>query len=120
MSIMIWPVQSYQYLIYLSHNIEIQIGKLGLVTFPKGTYVYTGSAKRNLYQRITRHLLIDKNLYWHINLILAYKQTKITKVTKSELSKCNLNADLKGKIIVKDFGNSDCKGNCNSHLKFIS
>tara|TARA_B100000315_G_scaffold227673_1_gene235805 strand:+ start:217 stop:558 length:342 start_codon:yes stop_codon:yes gene_type:complete len=113
-------MQSYQLYIYLSYNIEIQIGKLGLFTFPKGTYVYTGSAKRNLNQRITKHFLMDKNLFWHIDYLLANEHTKIINVTKSELSECDLNADLKGKIIVKGFGNSDCGENCNSHLKFIS
>ena len=110
-------MQSYQLFINLSQNIEIQIGKLGLFTFPKGTYVYTGSAKRNLNQRITRHFLKDKNLYWHIDYLLANEQTKIIKVMKSELEECDLNADIEGKTIVKGFGSSDCKKNCKSHLK---
>ena len=113
-------MQSYQLFIYLSQNIEIQIGKLGLFTFPKGTYVYTGSSKRNINKRISRHLSMDKNLFWHIDFFLANKQTKIIKVTKSELSECDLNTDVKGEIIVKGFGNSDCKENCKSHLKFIN
>ena len=112
-------MQSYQLFIHLSHNLEIQIGKLGLFTFPKGTYVYTGSAKRNLNQRITRHFLKDKNLYWHIDYLLANEHTEIIEVTKSEVSECNLNAGEKGEIIVKGFGSSDCGKNCKSHLKFI-
>ncbi len=113
-------MQSYQLFINLSQNIEIQIGKLGLFTFPKGTYVYTGSAKINIDKRIARHLSKDKNLHWHIDYLLANEQTKIIKVTKSELSECDLNTDVKGKIIVEGFGNSDCKENCKSHLKFLS
>ena len=112
-------MQSYQLFINLSQNIEIQIGKLGLFTFPKGAYLYTGSAKK-IDTRITRHLSKEKNLHWHINSLLANEQTKIIKVTKSELSECDLNTDVKGKIIVKGFGNSDCKENCKSHLKFIN
>ena len=113
-------MQSYQLFINLSQNIEIQIGKLGLFSFPKGTYVYTGSAKRNLNQRITRHFLMDNNLFWHIDYLLVNKYTKIMEIAKSELSECDLNADLKGKIIVKGFGNSNFGENCKSHLKFIS
>ena len=91
-----------------------------MFTFPKGIYVYTGSAKRNIDKRIARHLSKDKNLHWHIDYLLANEQTKIIKVTKSELSECDLNTDVKGIIIVKGFGNSDCKENCKSHLKFLS
>ena len=113
-------MQSYQLIINLSQNINIQIGKLGLFTFPKGTYVYAGSAKKNIDTRITRHLSEDKNLHWHIDYLLANEKTKIIKVIKSELSECDLSAHVKGKIIVKGFGSSDCKENCKSHLKFIS
>ena len=112
-------MQSYQLFIHLSQNIEIQIGKLGFFLFPNGTYVYTGSAKRNINTRITRHFSMEKNLFWHIDYFLAIEKTKIIKVTKSELSECAFNTDVKGKIIVKGIGNSDCKENCKSHLKFI-
>jgi len=110
------PMQTYQLFINLAQTIEIQIGKLGLCTFPKGVYVYTGSAKRNMERRITRHFSKDKNLHWHIDYLLANEQTKIVKVIKSELEECELNADTKGKTIVKGFGSSDCKNNCKSHL----
>ena len=113
-------MQSYQLFINSSQNIEIQIGRLALFTFTKGTYVYTGSAKINIDKRIARHLSKDKNLHWHIDYLLANEQTNIIKVTKSELRECDLNTDVKGKIIVEGFGNSDCKENCKSHLKFLS
>ena len=113
-------MDSYQLFINLSQNIEIQIGKLGLFSFPKGTYVYTGSAKRNIDTRITRHLSKDKNLHWHIDYLLTNEHTKIIKVIKSEFSECDLNTDVKGEIIVKGFGNSDCKKYCKSHLKLIN
>ena len=102
-------MRSYQLFINLSQNLEIQIGKLGLFTFPKGTYVYTGSTKINIGKRIARHLSKDKNLHWHIDYLLANEQTKMIKVTKSELREYDLNTDVKVKIIVEGFGNSDCK-----------
>ncbi|HJM08502.1 MAG TPA: GIY-YIG nuclease family protein [Gammaproteobacteria bacterium] len=112
-------MQSYQLFIALSQAAEIQIGRLGLFKFPKGTYVYTGSAKRNIDERIARHLSKDKNLHWHIDYLLAYEQTKIIKVIKSGLKECVLNAGVKGGIIVKGFGSSDCKEGCKSHLIFL-
>ena len=76
--------------------------------------------ENNIDKRIARHLSKDKNLHWHIDYLLANEQTNIIKVTKSELRECDLNTDVKGKIIVEGFGNSDCKENCKSHLKFLS
>ena len=109
-------MQTYQLFINLAQTIEIQIGRLGLFTFPRGIYVYTGSAKRNMERRITRHFSRDKNLHWDIDYLLANEQTKIIKVIKSEVEECDLNADTKGKTIVKGFGSSDCKNKCKSHL----
>jgi len=111
-------MQSYQLFIALSQAAEIQIGRLGLFKFPKGTYVYTGSAKRNIDERIARHLSKDKNLHWHIDYLLANKQSKIINVLKSNLSECKLNANTTGKTIIAGFGSSDCKQTCRSHLKY--
>ena len=113
-------MQSYQLFINLSQSTEIQIGKLGLFAFLKGTYVYTGSAKRNIDRRITRHLSKNKKLHWHIDYLLDNEKTNIINVIKSEISECNLNTSIKGKINVQGFGSSDCMNNCKSHLKFIT
>ena len=117
---MILPMESYQLFIRLNQNVKIQIGKLGLFNFPKGTYIYTGSAKKNIDARITRHLSKDKKLHWHIDYLLTNDQSKIINVIQSELSECDLNADVKGKIIAEGFGSSDCRKNCKSHLKYIN
>ena len=110
-------MQSYQLFITLSQDAVIQIGRLGLFPFPKGLYIYTGSAKRNMDKRIERHLSEIKNVHWHIDYLLMGKQTEIIKVLKSELEECALNKSIDGEIIVKGFGSSDCKSNCGSHLK---
>ena len=112
-------MQSYQLFINITQFIKIKIGKLGFFTFPRGIYVYTGSAKKNIDSRIERHLSRHKNFHWHIDYLLANDKSKIIKVTKSKVSECDLNAEVKGKIIVKGFGSTDCKENCGSHLKYI-
>ena len=111
-------MQSYQLFITLPKTTDVEIGRLGLFTFPKGVYVYTGSARRNMDKRIRRHLSRDKNLHWHVDYLLANEENKIFKVTKSELEECDLNSLTKGRVIVKGFGSSDCKKKCKSHLKF--
>lgn len=47
-------------LYHIQLNLEqdkwITVGKLGTFLFEKGTYIYVGSAKRNIKARIMRHL----------------------------------------------------------------
>ena len=112
-------MQSYQLFISVNINLKIQVGKLGMFNFPKGTYIYTGSAMKNIDARIKRHLSKYKKSHWHIDYLLRNNQTNITKVIKSELNECDLNSDIKGKIIAIGFGSSDCRNNCKSHLKYI-
>ena len=111
-------MQSYQLFISLSQPYEIQIGKLGLFTFPEGIYVYTGSAKKNMDARIRRHLSKNKNLHWHIDYLLANEQSKIINILKSNLDECKLNTNTTGKTIIAGFGSSDCKQKCKAHLKY--
>ena len=40
----------------LKEGQKLDIGKLGRASFPKGFYVYVGSAQKNLWQRLERHL----------------------------------------------------------------
>ena len=112
-------MQSYQLFIHLSKDTKILVGKLGMFNFLKGTYVYTGSAKRNLDSRLRRHFTKEKKLHWHIDYFLNYKNIEIIKVIKSKLDECNLNQRLNGKILAKGFGSSDCRKFCKSHLKYI-
>jgi len=39
---------SYQLVIEVRAPVRCSVGRLGVVDFPSGTYVYTGSARRNL------------------------------------------------------------------------
>ena len=42
------------------------------------------------------------------------------KIFKSKLNECELNQGTKGKIIIEGFGSSDCKNQCESHLKYLN
>jgi Uri superfamily endonuclease len=92
---------------------------LGSFDFPKGKYVYTGSAKKNMDHRIKRHLSKEKKLHWHIDYFLADKNVEIFDVKKSEISECILNKKLKARIVANGLGSSDCRSYCQSHLKFL-
>ena len=62
------------YTIYLelTENQFISVGKLGAFSFQKGIYVYVGSAKRNIKQRIERHKKTNKKFHWHFDYLRAY------------------------------------------------
>lgn len=113
---------SYQIYLYISKDIEVKIGSLGLCSFPEGRYIYTGSAMKNLAQRIARHQKKIKKRHWHIDYLLENHNTVIEKIEifpsliKEE---CDKNMELiekqKAISIIKKFGSSDCK-KCPSHL----
>ena len=110
---------SYQLFIKLSENISIRVGKLGLFAFPRGNYIYTGSARRNIEARIKRHISNHKILRWHIDYFLENERANIITYRKTNIEECLLNKECAGEIVVPSFGSSDCRSNCGSHLKLI-
>lgn len=110
----------YCLLLKLSTSKKINIGKLGDFDFPRGYYIYTGSAKNSLNARIARHLHKEKNKHWHIDYFT--EKAEIIGVFKTDkFSECELNKRIfeicNCKVIAKGFGSSDCK--CNSHLAYV-
>ena len=95
---------------------KIKIGKLGIIAFRKGCYIYVGSApsyKGYYTPRIERHFRKKKKLFWDIDYLL--KKAKIIDVKYSRLSECAAAKKLAKKYeSVKGFGCSDCS--CGSHL----
>ena len=112
-------MQSYQLFINVTKEINLKVGKLGKFIFPVGSYVYTGSAKKNIDKRIERHLSKKKNLHWHIDYLLNNDAVQIISTRKSQIAECSLNKKTKGTIIIDGFGSSDCYLSCKSHLKYI-
>ena len=111
-------MQSYQLFINVTKEINLKVGKLGRFIFPIGSYVYTGSAKKNIDKRIERHLNKKKKLHWHIDYLLNNDAVQIVYTKKSQMTECSLNKKTKGTIIIEGFGSSDCNLCCRSHLKY--
>ena len=109
---------SYLLLICLSEPHEIMIGKLGVISFKKGHYVYVGSALSSLEKRIQRHLRDDKKLFWHIDYLL--KHGTVLEVFYKENSvreECHIACLFATTFLpIPGFGCSDCR--CSSHLFF--
>lgn len=111
---------SYQLLIRVARRVRVRVGRLGTFDFPRGNYVYTGSARRNLEARIARHLSSEKTLRWHVDYLLASGGVAVVGVLRSPDPECELNQRVGGQVVVPGFGASDCACGCGSHLRRLA
>ncbi len=122
---------TYTLIIFLSEEISIKVGQLGVKSFPRGYYTYTGSAlgtgASSLRRRVSRHLRkTGKEKRWHIDFLLVHRGTSVIAIVAAQTIKrreCELNCYIKthgaARIPVLGFGSSDCNGNCQSHLFYF-
>ncbi|NQT72921.1 MAG: GIY-YIG nuclease family protein [Chloroflexi bacterium] len=115
-------VGSYVLLIQLIGDTTITVGKLGVFSFNRGYYLYSGSALGGLSSRLIRHLSKEKKNHWHIDYLLMHSQViDIWGIISSEHLECCFaqasNVLPESRIPVRGFGSSDCQ--CQSHLLFL-
>lgn len=94
----------------------VQVGALGAVKIHAGTYLYVGSAKRCLPQRLARHCAADKAVRWHIDYLTIHVRPARALVWDWEPGmECAIAAQLAimGRAVA-GFGCSDCA--CEAHL----
>lgn len=107
----------YLIILRLPEDRDISIGSKGIVHFPKGYYVYTGSAKRNLDQRIAHHRRIRKKKHWHLDYFRPFTEwVGAVPIRTAEDLEHDL-ARAAGAIAdwaIPGFGATDCA--CPSHL----
>ncbi len=99
--------------------LKIRVGQLGLFSFLPGAYVYTGSARRHVAARVTRHLSKNKRLHWHIDYLLLSPGVVVSGIRTFDARECQINRATPGAIPVLRFGASDCRAGCGSHLKYL-
>lgn len=114
---------TYTLVIDLPRARAIRVGALGTFKFPRGKYLYIGSAMNGLAQRIARHARPNKKLHWHIDYLLAHAQIKeVWTHQGDERFECTwAQAALampNARVIVPRFGASDC--NCAAHLIYLA
>ena len=114
---------SYIIILYLPQSKKIVVGKLGIVKFLPGFYLYVGSARGpgGLRARLNRHLSSQSKKFWHIDYLKTYcKLYTVIHQTGRESWECkwsNFFAEQdKFSVPCLGFGASDCK--CSSHLFF--
>ncbi len=92
---------------------------------PSGYYYYVGSAQKNLYSRVSRHIKKKKKVHWHIDQITTLNITDVKNVylfmDQGKNFECELVKDLVKRTdmdyAIDNFGNSDSK-QCKSHLLY--
>ncbi len=107
-------------ILYLSEDRKITIGKLGSFEFPRGIYLYVGSAMGGFRKRLKRYLAERRKLRWHIDYLLQYAEimgillipssSRIEEAVASRLAVCF-------KPFIEGFGASDA--NSRTHLFYL-
>ncbi len=102
---------------------SVRVGALGTLDFPAGTCLYVGSARRNLRQRVERHLAATKKVRWHVDYLTTHPGVRVVGavlVTGSKATECGLNRKVgrgvAGAVPLPRFGASDCRAKCPAHL----
>ncbi|HOW71182.1 MAG TPA: GIY-YIG nuclease family protein [Phycisphaerae bacterium] len=110
---------TYQLLVRRRRAVSIRVGGLGLSRLPAGWYVYTGSARNGLVQRVRRHLRREKRMHWHIDyLLMVADGVEAFVLPGTAVAECELHAGLAGgKVAVPGFGSLGCR--CRSHLAWF-
>lgn len=101
----------------------LKVGKLGTFSFPAGFYFYCGSAKGGggLDARLQRHLNSQREKHWHIDYLKPFAEpVNIWAIDSHESTECELVRLIEAvdgvQYPVCQFGASDCREKCISHL----
>jgi sugar fermentation stimulation protein A len=108
---------SYLLVLRLPEDSEIAVGSLGRLGLRRGFYIYVGSAKKNLTERLERHKRLKKKVFWHIDYLRAASELRaVLPVRSTDRLECEISRALHSlaEWVVPGFGSSDCA--CPSHL----
>jgi len=120
----------YTLIIFVSSPFTASIGHLGKKKIERGYYAYTGSAfgkgSSSLAGRVSRHLKKTKRKRWHIDYLLCSEDVTVKGVvamTTWRRVECEINQylmnRLKAEVPILNFGSSDCRMKCRSHLLYL-
>ncbi len=118
---------SYALVLAVPQLLSLDVGRLGLVTFSPGRYVYFGSAMGpgGLHARIRRHLQADKAPHWHIDyltqrvppVVVHWRPGSCGQGLRLECAWCQRIARFAGvDAPIHHFGSTDCRAGCPAHL----
>jgi Uri superfamily endonuclease len=112
----------YALVLWLPRAASVACGGLGVRRLRRGWYVYVGSAKRNLWARLRRHLAGEKRLHWHIDHLRLHAGIRQIWVWPWRAGReCRTARWLfrqAGAVVAwGGFGSSDCR--CLTHLAWL-
>lgn len=112
--------------LWLEHETNLRVGRLGEARFPAGGYIYLGSARGpgGLQARLKRHILCSgRAIHWHIDhlrRISRFSACAYLATTEAVAIEClwsqALSAHPGAQIPLPGFGASDCRSGCPAHL----
>lgn len=113
----------YALVIRLAKASTITLGRFGTYEFPKGWYVYLGSAfgAGGLKARTDRHRRSSKKNHWHVDFLLEHATiieiwfSHDIRVREHDWAQ-ELAGTTGARVPVPGFGSQDCKAGCWSHL----
>jgi Uri superfamily endonuclease len=68
---------TYALFFMLEEGFSVKVGSLGLLRFPRGVYVYAGSAASGLGPRLMRHARPVKRVHWHIDSLTSRPECQV-------------------------------------------
>jgi sugar fermentation stimulation protein A len=114
---------AYAVIYYLKEGNKIAVPRFGEYFLRKGWYVYSGSAKKNMIHRVSRHIRKEKKLKWHIDYFSVLDNVIPKEIFLFEhRNECEINRLFKeagGGIIIDNFGATDCKNKCGTHFLYF-
>ncbi len=114
---------TYALLFNVSTEMDIPVGRLGILRLQPGHYVYIGSARGpgGLAGRVQRHLRAEKRLHWHIDYITQHLTPNgILFTTHPLVKECDwvhyLLEAPDTEVPLPGLGSSDCRAGCPAHF----
>ncbi|GAB4348458.1 MAG: GIY-YIG nuclease family protein [Gammaproteobacteria bacterium] len=119
---------AYRLYLRVARGAWIEAGRLGRFRLEPGYYLYVGSARRNLQQRIARHRAIASGVrrggHWHIDALLAHRYVRLV-ATEAHPGgeECVISRAVARQsgvsVPIIGFGATDCHARCRAHLYCI-
>lgn len=102
---------------------QLNIGRLGLICFPPGNYLYMGSARGSggLKARLRHHARVSSRPHWHLDYLRPFLYVAggwyVIGTERLECEWVSLAArEAEAGFPAKGFGSADCINGCTAHL----
>jgi Uri superfamily endonuclease len=113
-------LSAYILFIRVKKKCRVGIGSLGVKEFKRGYYLYIGSGKKNLMERLKRHLKMKKKNFWHIDYLLKNSNVSILDIYITYLSEDEIFSVLKRQRNITPFLENFGSGDTSNLTHFFS